>query len=92
MSSDSNMVCCRRGSVLRRGSIVGINAHNGRKMSVSVAQEDGELLHLAPSIQRFWKVTEILTQQRPWHSVVYPFFATVRIFSDAASTYKRRNF
>jgi hypothetical protein len=59
MSSSGNMVRCRRSSVLRRGSIAGANSHYGRKMSIVIPQEDCELMHLAPSIQRFWKVTQM---------------------------------
>ena len=68
MSSVGNMVR-RRGSVLRRGSIVPANIYNGRKMSMSV-QEDFELSHLSPSIQRFWKVTQIVVHSFSGHRTV----------------------
>ncbi len=54
----------RRGSLVgslqspvRRGSIVGSPARNGRRTSIAISQEDCALLHLAPSVQRFWQVT-----------------------------------
>ncbi len=62
----------RRGSligspVVRRGSIVGSPVRNGRRTSTTLSQEDFELLHLAPSVQRFWQVThnEWSAHERP---------------------------
>ena len=44
------------GSPLRRNSIVGSPLKNGRRLSSSLQQDESDLVHLAPSIQRFWQV------------------------------------
>ncbi len=85
----------RRGSlvgspVIRRGSIVGSPVRDGRRMSTTISQEDCGLLHLAPSVQRFWQVTqnECLAHEREWHWSNFSFITDY--VSYTARSYKRR--